>query len=123
MSLMDDRKEESTYKILHLTTHDTGGAGRAAYRLHQNLKRAGHESVLAVLFKNSQNEDVIKVRPGFVFRVFSRLLKPFKKQQKIQALPEYHFYNEAERDTNFNTRDLLNQIPLRPDLIIVHWVS
>lgn len=38
-------------KILILSTYDCYGAGTAAYRLHEALLRAGHESVMGVLYQ------------------------------------------------------------------------
>lgn len=46
-------------RILHFSSSDTiGGAAKAAYRLHDSLRRAGHESAMLVRERASQDPDV-----------------------------------------------------------------
>lgn len=45
-------------KVVHLCTHDTGGAGKAAYRLHKGLGAAGINSTMLVLKKKSKDPSV-----------------------------------------------------------------
>jgi glycosyltransferase involved in cell wall biosynthesis/GT2 family glycosyltransferase len=50
-------------QILQINTYDIqGGAARAAYRLHDGLRRTGTESYMVVKEKSSHDENVIEVR-------------------------------------------------------------
>ncbi|MBM0744664.1 glycosyltransferase family 4 protein [Phormidium sp. CLA17] len=47
-------------KVLHLSSFDTsGGAARAAYRIHQGLQKIGIDSEMLVQFRSSNNRTVI----------------------------------------------------------------
>ena len=71
-------------KILHLSTHDTsGGAARAAYRLHKGLQNIGLDSQMLVQEKSSSDKTVIapKIRlfqgiakTKLTFETFIRLI-------------------------------------------------
>ena len=50
-------------RILHVATSDGGGAGRAAYRLHQGLLRLGHDSRMMVRTRVNEDETVIPWHP------------------------------------------------------------
>lgn len=51
-------------RIVHINTFDCrGGAARAAYRLHDGLRRIGHDSQMFVLAKDSPDPDVIQYVP------------------------------------------------------------
>jgi len=45
-------------RVLHLATLDCGGAGIAAYRLHQGLRRIGVNSIMRVLHKSTNDPSV-----------------------------------------------------------------
>ena len=56
-------------KVLHLSAHDYGGAGKAAHRLHRNLVARGEDSRLLVLYRRTADPDVYQVgRRGLVYR-------------------------------------------------------
>jgi glycosyltransferase involved in cell wall biosynthesis len=60
--------------VLHLSHFDEyGGAGRAAYRLHQGLRRSGARSRMLVGVKSSDDPDVAEHRRGLPDRVLNRL--------------------------------------------------
>ena len=61
--------------VLHLNAIDKGGAWRATYRLHKNLKSAGHNSKIIVANKTIANPDIISI-PYFLSKLwkFERLL-------------------------------------------------
>ncbi len=47
--------------ILGVNTHDgVGGAARVAYGLHQALRKAGHDSVLAVKYRDTADDRVVE---------------------------------------------------------------
>lgn len=111
------------YKVLHLSSHDNGGAGRAAYGLHCNFKRSGHESCLVVQYKTRDEKDVIQAIPGLMHRIVNRLGRQFSRTRKAEFLKDYYFFNAEERATYFPTGDLLRLVPFKPDIIVAHWIS
>jgi glycosyltransferase involved in cell wall biosynthesis len=108
-------------RILHISTHDSGGAGVAAYRLHSNFQRAGFESAMAVLFKTKEN--VIQVTPRIFTRVYQKLKSFVISRRVIKTNVDYYFFNDLEENEYFSTNDLLSRIPFKPDIIILYWIS
>jgi glycosyltransferase involved in cell wall biosynthesis len=65
-------------RVIHLSTSDSsGGAARAAQRLHCGLRRLGHDSTMLVLKRASLDPDVVALKPlgGIVHRMRRRHLK------------------------------------------------
>lgn len=109
-------------KILHLCTSDTsGGAARAAYRLHKALNKAGHESYMLVRDKLSNEKEII-----------STLTSSFKKlREKILSSLIFRFIAKKYRPTYIfsinriiNSDEILAKINIiSPDIIHLHWVN
>jgi len=56
-----------TIKVLHLSSFDTsGGAARAAYRIHQGLQKAGADSRMLVQFRSGDNRAVVEAENKIV---------------------------------------------------------
>ena len=49
-------------KVVHISTHDFGGAGKAAYHLHKGLQKIGVETTMLVMNKKCEDPSV-KVFP------------------------------------------------------------
>ena len=107
-------------KVLHLSTFDnSGGAAKAAYRLHQGLVNQQVDSQMLVQTKVSGDYRVQaplgKLRKGLaVFRpIIDRLplilaKQPFLPYKSLQWLP-----NGTIADIN----------ALNPDIVHLHWIS
>lgn len=109
-------------KVLHVSSSDSGGgAGRAAYRIHQAVKEAGGSSFMRVIKKESSDAEVNDWVP-----------KPWSKQL------EYYFYRrwlfKQKNKWSSEIKDLhtfgrfgvglveeLNDSDA--DIIHLHWVS
>jgi hypothetical protein len=51
-------------RVAHLSAYDImGGAARAAFRLHRELVRLGHESTMLVRFRASRDPRVVEYLP------------------------------------------------------------
>lgn len=75
-----DKKIDQRIKILHISTSDIqGGAAKAAYRLHKNLKASNIiNSKMIVAKKSSKDSNIIEVKKGFFLTHFlSRLEKKY----------------------------------------------
>ena len=108
-------------RILHLNTFDAlGGAARAAYRLHKQLRAMAIDSMMYVQKKSS---DDITVHDSN--RTSTRLLNkilPF-----IDPLP-LRFYKKDEKSfwsLNWFPRNLIAKDihKMDPDIINVHWIG
>lgn len=106
-------------KILHLNDSDLdGGAAKAAYRLHQGLQTAGHQSNLLVRTKASANSAVLKQQDAvtklgpLVSYLPLRLSKhkptaQFSPQHSLPGLP-----NQILRRARL----------IAPDIVHLHWI-
>jgi len=110
-------------KILHLNTYDIGGAARAAYRFHTALKDAGHESKMLVFKKKeSIDPDVIAFQLSPAQRLKHYWNEIRRKLAKSKIKKEYNFFNVDEQ-IGLSTQEFINNLPFKPDIICVHWVS
>ena len=107
-------------KFLNLAASDHGGAGVAAWRLHDALRKCGHESSMIVLNSRSADQDV-SIVPGqlSMFRVV-RLAR--KIMMKGISNPNYYFHDQS-LSPHLNERELLAASRFHPDIIIVHSIS
>ncbi len=110
--------------ILHLNTHDiSGGAARAAHRLHTGLGRLGHDSTMFVAHRRSSDPHVVSFEPpapsppGFLARLRRRLLPP--RRPAYTRLPGYDAFSN---DRAAHGPELLAQMP-PADVINLHWVA
>ncbi|HSV14047.1 MAG TPA: glycosyltransferase family 4 protein [Tepidisphaeraceae bacterium] len=113
-------------RILHLSTSDTsGGAARAAYRLHTGLRRLGHDSTMLVLKRTSGDPSVNGLRWSTDFatrfrrrrrrKQIARNFEPYKR-----TLPAgFEIFSDDRSEAGF---DLARQLP-PCDLINLHWVA
>ncbi len=110
-------------KILHLSTDDfSGGASRAAYRLHTALLDNGIDSNLRVLFHQTANDKVVagKGPRTVIEKVKARLLKKLyeysEKKFKTDNLILHSFGQVSAGVVNeINNSDA--------DVVNLHWVS
>jgi len=113
-------------KILHINTvENAGGAGRAAYRLHQGLLRLGHESSMFVLDKKSDDSTVMAfiASKKLIRRIRRRLLqecldKTVSRYRKSRPVG----YEEFSVERTAFGADMLSQLPTF-DLVNLHWIS
>ena len=110
-------------KILHFNTYDVGGAARAVYRFHLALKDAGHESKLIVFKKRViEDEDVISFHLSFGQRVKHYINEIRRKIAGHHIKQEYNFFN-VDEEIGLPAKCFINNLPFKPDVICVHWVS
>jgi glycosyltransferase involved in cell wall biosynthesis len=107
-------------QVLLLSTFDTtGGAGRAAYRLHKGLQNSGIVSQMLVQTKLSDDKTVIAPQTSMEKSIA-------KLGHALDTIPS-QFYRQREK-TEFSTQwvpDLLvsRTAKLNPDLINLHWIN
>ena len=115
-------------RILHLSTSDvSGGASRAAHRVHSGLLRLGCDSRMLVAKRYSGEPQVIEFKPkkDLISRIKHRL-----RRKKIEAdfapyeakgLPaRYELFSD---DRTEDGGALVEQIPRDCDVVNLHWVA
>ena len=112
-------------RITHLSTYDlSGGAARAAYRLHTGLRSLGHDSRLLVYEKESTDPSVIHFEPAF--DVGTRLRRGLKRriiersQGALISRPAGASYFSDDRTQHGG--DVLRQA-LPSDILHLHWIA
>ena len=107
-------------KILHLNTYDiSGGAARAAYRIHKGLRGIGMDSKMLVQTKLSDDKTVIgtesKIKKGFAKlrpTLDSAAKKLFAGVSKTIFSPAWLPFS-----------DIPSQIKsIAPDIVHLHWI-
>ncbi|HXN63981.1 MAG TPA: glycosyltransferase family 4 protein [Candidatus Acidoferrales bacterium] len=111
-------------KIVHISRTDLiGGAPRAAYRLHDGLRRLGHESSMLVAEKvtSDPNVKLYVPRNGLVHRLArtSRRLK-LAMRRYAENLPDKRTYFSEDRTMYY--REPLAQLPAS-DVLQLHWFA
>jgi glycosyltransferase involved in cell wall biosynthesis len=107
-------------KILHISTHDiSGGAARAAHRLHTGLQDIGLESQMLVQEKHGDDKTVIAPK----IRLFQGIAKA---KLTFESLP-LKLYRQKKK-TPFFIQWLPDRIipkvaQINPDIINLHWIS
>ncbi|WP_445631783.1 glycosyltransferase family 4 protein [Nostoc sp. DSM 114167] len=107
-------------KILHISTHDiSGGAARAAYRLHTGLQNIGLQSQMLVQEKSSNDKTIIAPK----IRLFQGIAKA---KLTVESLP-LKLYRQ-KKNTPFFTQWLPDRVipkvaQINPDIINLHWIS
>ena len=107
-------------KILNINTSDiSGGAARAAYRLHQGLKLIGLDSQMLV--QNKVSDDYTVLGPN------NKLAKGWARiAPHVDTLPKF-FYPQRQKipfSVQWFPNNIHNKINyLKPDIVNLHWIG
>ena len=111
--------------IAHLSTNDvSGGAARAAYRLHEGLGKLGHESSMLVVSRNSADPRVLPItrRMDLATRI-SRGLRQYRAAQQFARYRHGADIRDLFSDDRAEYRqETVRQLP-RADVVNLHWVA
>lgn len=107
-------------KVLHVNTFDiSGGAARAAYRLHRALLEKKINSLMLVQAKDSDDYTVVG-EPNKIRRVFNKL-RPW-----LDSIPLRAYKNKTKTLFSvswLSSSRLVNKInAINPDVVHLHWV-
>lgn len=108
--------------ILHINTMVYGGAASGAYRLHEALKRLGHNSKIIVQEGSNDDEDIIVVGLSEAEKEQRQKERLFLKTLKAETDLGFCYFNPMPFFYNFNEQ-IMSKIPFEPDLLIVHWTT
>jgi len=106
--------------IIHFSTSESGGAGEAACRLHNNLQAYGHKSLMLVQRKTSNDKATIEVNSK-IFDIVHKILN--KLEIKLNYFDKKYIFFNKGREVITDYRDLVKVIPFKPDAIVLNWIS
>ena len=108
--------------ILHLTTTTQGGAAKAACRLHWFMQKDGINSWMLVDNKKVADKNITQYPSNIICHLFKRaILKSTRR--KIATDKNYYFYSLPKSHWPVNIAKLKKMIVIKPDAIILHWIS
>ncbi len=129
----------SALKILHICTSPNGGAGRAAFRLHESLLKNGVESYFMSLYDESsltKNEKLnfIALNNGpsnILFRIVNKIQRIFRVSSAKRHIKLVSEYNGLHSKINAEITSLpfsnfrIDEYPIvkKVDIVNLHWVS
>ncbi len=112
-------------RILHFSSDDiTGGAAKAAYRLHVALREVGHDSQMIVLRKKSDDDTVTQAPPcetSLWASRWKRLRQIIPLVRKQIPTANYTFNFDLQPQVNFSALLAGQNIP--PDILCLHWIT
>lgn len=115
-----------TLKIAHLSAPEFwGGAGRAAFRLHQGLRKMGADSDFLVQHPTTTNQEVVQFQPRL--NVSARIERRLKRYQ-LQRYRKAAFSHRPSGASLFTDdrseygADVLRQVTDR-NILNLHWIS
>src|SRR4051794_8502426 len=112
-------------RIVHLSTSDSsGGAARAAYRLHTGLRRLGHQSTMLVGEKKTFDADVARIASPMdlatrVRRTLHRRRIKADHAKYPNRPPGLELFSD---DRTEHAEQVALQLP-PCDLVNLHWVA
>jgi glycosyltransferase involved in cell wall biosynthesis len=110
-------------KVRHLNTHDnTGGAGRAAYRLHRALVELGVDSGMRVLHRSSSDDRVTAGAPPPSW--LERIKLPFRLRWIPYTQRGWHTDNTILHTFGQTSAGLVDELNASDtDVLNLHWVT
>src|SRR5262245_41959934 len=109
----DGDEKPKSMRIVHINTYDiTGGAARATFLLHKGLQKLGHESLMYVLARNSDDPSVVQYVPSR--RLDIRAKRFLRKKIIDRTWPRPDFFEGREFFSDNRTRygaDVVAQMP------------
>jgi glycosyltransferase involved in cell wall biosynthesis len=112
-------------RITQVSTNDiSGGAARAAYRLHTGLRKLGHDSRMLVAHKASDDSNVALFQPtrDLPSRVRRRVLSSFMARSGSRLPPRPPGATFFSDDRSAFGAEMAEQLP-PCDILQLHWVS
>jgi glycosyltransferase involved in cell wall biosynthesis len=103
--------------ILNLATTDEGGAGVACRMLNDMFLHANDN---VVVLQRPIREKSFKHYLNKIKQKFSNLYRRF---DPMNIDSNYSFYNLNERSKHYAAEKILKQVPFKPDVILLYWIS
>ena len=111
-------------KVIHISTSYKGGAGGAAYRIHNILLESGLNSTFLVKNKDKKNTDESLIgyqKNEFFFKRIINKLKNIFISTFLNS--KYLFFGISDNPSQKKRKWLEENIPDDTSLVLVHWVA
>ena len=113
-------------RIIHLTSIDSGGAGRACLRLHQALLDSGVDSIVLTGEKSCDIPNVRRVAQTKFQKFMQKVIRPHLSTLPLMLYPKRHKDIFSPNLPFFTPRnralvDMVNA--LKPDIVHLHWIQ
>lgn len=106
--------------IIHFSESDFGGAGSAAFKIHQTLTKNGFKSIFFCRDKKSKDNKVVIIKPRL--KIFYYKLVKLIEDRLNFFKKEFYFFDRNRNVIN-DIRQIDKYIKFHPDIIILHWIS
>lgn len=108
-------------KILHIVSQDSGGAGRAALRLHQSLLHRHIDSMMLVQQKTTDKPAVYRLAKTN----FQKIIEKIRPALSVAFLLPYPKRYKDIFSPNPPSNSLLIKtiLSIKPDIIHLHWIN
>lgn len=107
--------------VVHINTHDFGGASIAAYRLHRMLLAQGIDSSFLVLYKYSEIDDIEKFDTSPLEFLARKLGRKLGLDYGFGAEVDINIEVFSEFETIYDLRR--SRLVRRADIVHLHWVA
>src|ERR1700688_4337177 len=103
----------------------SGGAARAAFRLHHSLRRIGHDSTMLVQHQASRDPSVVYFAPPLAL---STRLRRITRRSFLRLSHKLHYSSRPagasffSDDRSEHGADVLGQLP-PTDILHLHWIA
>lgn len=120
----------NNFKVIHITSAKTGGAGRAAFRIHNALQENGADSKFFAINDHLKDLDTpIRKKDFLTQKIQWRLRHHFnieldtrrQIENDLAALPPLDCEIASIPISPYSLKELLNRS--KPDIIHLHWVA
>lgn len=110
--------------VLNLSAIDYGGAGKFTLHFNDLLRKTDCNTYLVVKDVKTGYPHLIAY-PKSLEKPIAKLRRKLAKQQYTEAdtAYDYYFYTLYDRFSTITAKKILALLPVKPDVIIVHWVS
>ncbi len=110
--------------VLNLSAIDYGGAGKFTLHFNDLLRKTDCETYLVVKDVKTDYPHLIPY-PNGLDKPIAKLQRKLAKQNYTEAdtAYDYYFYNLYDRFSTVSAKKILALLPVKPDVIIIHWVS
>lgn len=112
-------------RVVHITSVDNGGAGRACIRLHKALLEAGVDSIIITQNKTTDTPKVQQLAQTKLQKLVAKI-RPFLSQLPLMAYPKRVkdiFSPNIPIFTPSNHLLISTINALKPDIVHLHWVE
>lgn len=110
--------------ILSISVSDEGGAGIVVRNLNRLFNNSGFNSKLVVYTSEVERKDtIVLVKKNKYYSLITKVWAYTYRKYVLKSDSKYYFFNTNENKKKFSAESILNKYKIKPDVIIINWVS